>query len=325
MCPERPRERGVALLTVLLVAALASVIAVNMLARHRLAVAETRQVLRGTQALDYALGAEAWVRTLLLRDFEEDAANPRVDGVDDLWARAGEVPFELEPGRLELRVRDLDGLLNLNALEDAASLDRFRRLLGALGLDAALADAVRDWVDEDREVQGTGAEDGRYLVEEPPYRTANGPFRSVTELRLLPDVTPEVWARLAPHVAALPPEIRLVNVNTAPGPVLAALAPGLTPAQAAAYARPETPWALPGDLTGREAGFAPELGVMTTRSRFFEVLARAETGGRAVTLRSVIYRDPETGATHVLARDLGKRFETWAREPEADDPVLEDA
>jgi general secretion pathway protein K len=311
---------------VLLIAALASVIAINMLSRHQLVVAKTRQVLYGTQALDYALGAEAWVRALLFQDFEGDTATPRIDGVNDLWAQT-DAPFEIEQGTLEIRVRDLDGLFNLNGLDDPASVERFRRLLTALALDPALADVIVDWVDSDQEVQGTGAEDGRYLVQDPPYRAANGPFASVTELMLLPDLGSEAYARLSPYVAALPVGIRLININTAPWPVLSALAPGMNPAQAGSYARPETPWAMPGELTGREAGFAPELGAMTVQSRFFEVLARAEFAGQTVTLRSVIYRDPETGTTQVLARDLGKRFETWGLEadPDADGAFAEDA
>ena len=305
------RQRGVALLTVLLVTALVTVLAVGMVERHRLAIARTRQVLTWQQSLDYALGAESHARALLRADLLEDREDPPADSLLDRWAEPM-APFEIPSGEIELRIRDLTGLLNLNATVDPAGRDRLRRLLDALGLDPTLADAVADWIDEDLEPSGAGgAEDGAYLLAAPAHRSANRELASVTELRLLPGVDEETWLRLLPFVAALPGDTRRINVNTAPGPVLAALAPGMTPERAAAYAFPEEPWSQAGELVGREAGFAPELGMLTVRSRFFEVLVRAEHDGRTVTLRSRIHRDPETAATTVLDRDLGQRYDAW--------------
>jgi len=51
------RQRGVALLTVLLVVALAVAVASNMLARHHRSVLKTRYTVYSDQALEYALGA----------------------------------------------------------------------------------------------------------------------------------------------------------------------------------------------------------------------------------------------------------------------------
>lgn len=304
------RQRGVALLTVLLITALVTVIAISMVERHRLAIAKTRQVLRWQQAYAYALGGESHARSLLRADLFEDDAEPPVDSLADRWAEP-RAPFEIAEGEIELRIRDLSGLLNLNGTTDPAGRDRLARLLTALDLDQNLADVVVDWIDEDLEVSGTGAEDGAYLVAESPYRAANGPFASVSELRLLPEIDEDTWRRLVPYVSTLPPGVRRINVNTAPGPVLAALAPGMTPERAASYAFPEEPYTQPGELAGREAGFAPELGVIGVQSRFFEVLVRAAYAGQTVTLRSRIYRDPETAVTTVLSRDLGQRFATW--------------
>lgn len=320
MVADLRRQQGVALLTVLLVAALATILAVSMISRQHLSIAATRQVTYGQQALEYALGAETWVRGLLRADREEDKANPPVDSLADRWA-APEAGFDLDNGHIEVRVRDLGGLLNLNAVNDAAGVDRMGRLLSVLGLDSSLARAVRDWTDDDLEPETGGAEDGQYLLQDPPYRAANAPFASVTELRLLPGMDEATYRRLLPFVAALPPSVRRINVNTAPGAVLAALAPGMEPARIAGYAEPDPPWSDPRDLLAREAGFAPEAGVLATRSDWFEVLVRADYGGRSVTLRSIIQRDPDSGLTTVVRRDLGRHFETWARLPGGGDPV----
>lgn len=312
------RQGGVALLTVLLITALAVVLVTSMISRQRLSIAKTRQVVHTDQALVNALGAETWVRGLLHADLVEDEATPPVDGIGDRWYEPG-TDFEVEGGVIEIRVRDLSGLLNLNAVDDAAGRDRLGRLLTNLGLDPGLAGAVADWTDGNLETSTLGAEDGAYLVETPPYRAANRPFASVTELRLLAGIDAETYERLVPYVAALPAGMRRVNVNTAPAPVLGALAPGLDPDRAADLALPGTPWPQVGELVGREAAFAPETGVLATASRFFEVLVRAEFGDRAVTLRSIVHRDPETARTRVLARDLGRRFASWARAPAPED------
>jgi general secretion pathway protein K len=309
-------QRGVALLTVLLVTALASIIAVGMISRQHLSIAQTRQVVYADQALHYALGAESRVRGLLTRDRLEETAPRPVDGIGDRWAQP-ESPFELEQGSLSIRVRDLGGLLNLNATTDAASVDRLERLFTFIGVDPNLAGAIADWVDEDDTPTGAGgAEDGRYLLEDPPYRAANGPFASVTELRLLPEVDAEMLARLVPYVSALPVASRRVNVNTAPAEVLASLAPGSDLQRIAALARPETPRSDPSELIAEEPAFVPESGMLAVHSRFFEILVRADHGGRSITLRSMVYRDAETGETTVFGRDLGRHFETWARPPD---------
>jgi len=312
------RQRGVALLTVLLITALVSILAVSMIERHRLAIARTQQLVGYQQALAYALGAERRARSLLRADREEDSNDPPIDSRQDRWAEIEE-PFEIPAGEIEIHIRDLSGLLNLNNTGDLASRDRLRRLLTALGMETALADAIGDWVDGDEKISGTGgAEDGTYLLEEPPYRAGNGPLASVSELRLLPEMDEETYKRLLPFVSALPPGARRINVNTAPGPVLAALAPSMTPEAAGAYAFPEEPYTQPGELVGQEAGFAPEQGMIAVASRFFEVLVRAEFGGQTVTLRSRVFRDPETAQTTVLSRDLGQRFATWVADT---DPV----
>lgn len=303
------RQQGVALLTVLLVAALASVILIQLLSRHHLSVAYTRQALHSQQALGYALGAEAWVRHLLYRDRVTDDRSPPVDSLEDDWAEP-EVPFALAEGRIDVHVRDLEGLFNLNSVEgDPAAGERFRRLLNALELEPALADVLLDWIDADEDVQGLGAEDGAYLLMDPPYRAANTAMASVTELRLLANMDAEQYDRLAPFVTALPAAAGLININTAPPPVLAALAPGMDPVQAGGYARPQTPWLLPGDLIGQEAGFAPDAGVMSTQSRLFEASILVQHGTGRLLLRSLIFRDPESGLTRVLKRSFGGRFE----------------
>lgn len=315
---RRERQRGVALLTVLLVAALTTVIATAIISDQHLAIVRTRALVEHDQALTHALGAETWVRVLLRRDLREEEAEIPVDAPGDLWD-VSEAPFDIDGGTLELRVRDLGGLINLNAIDDAASVDRAKRLLDAVGVDPAIAEAIRDWTDPDDVPSGTGgAEDDFYTGLDPAFRAANAPFGSVTELVVLPGVDETVLDRLLPVVAALPPGFRRVNVNSAPAAVISAVAPGIDPDRAAELAARETPFANPGEIITVDAAFAPESGVLAVASAWFEILVRSAWGDAEVTLRTIVHRDPETGVTRILGRDLARRFERWAEAP-ADD------
>ena len=62
----RSRQRGVALLVALLVVAIAVILVAALLDRGELALARTRNVLRGEQAEAYALGLDAYAAQVLV-------------------------------------------------------------------------------------------------------------------------------------------------------------------------------------------------------------------------------------------------------------------
>lgn len=104
---------------------------------------------------------------------------------------------------------------------------RLSLLLNHLDIEAAVAQAILDWVDGDSEARfPNGAEDAYYMRLDTPYRAANRPFTDVSELLLVRGVTPEVYARLRPFVTVLPGETA-ININTAPAELLMSLAPGI--------------------------------------------------------------------------------------------------
>src|SRR5690606_12860014 len=185
------------------------------------------------QAYAYALGAEDWAAQILRRDKQGSAT----DALTEAWATpiAG---LPIEGGQLGGQLEDMQGRFNLNSLiqndgtPNQSAANQFRRLLNALGIDAPLEKSVADWLDADQRANFPGgAEDGDYLRLTPAYRTGTGMMASVSELRLIAGVTPEIYAALAPYVAALPYRDTLINVNTAPLPVLQSLTDGLDPAR----------------------------------------------------------------------------------------------
>jgi len=185
-------------------------------------------LLAQEQAFQVALGAEAWAIEILL----QDAASSKRDSLDEAWATPLP-PIPIEGGTVEGGLEDMQGRFNLNNLVQANGAKNvpmfavFQRLLARLDLEPKWASLLVDWIDPDTIADGVdGAEDGFYTGLSPPYRTANRPLTSTSELLALPGFGIDRYRRLQPFVAALPVGTPL-NVCTAPGEVLDALAPTL--------------------------------------------------------------------------------------------------
>jgi general secretion pathway protein K len=157
-----------------------------------------------------------------------DAEDSKIDTLGENWATALP-PIAVEGGFVSGRIEDLQGRFNLNNLVGAdgkpsvPDLEYFKRLLVLLEVEPGLATALLDWIDAD--INATlpdGAEDDIYLLEDPPYRAANRPLVSTSELRLVKGFSPEIIALLAPFITALP-EPTALNINTASPLVLQAL------------------------------------------------------------------------------------------------------
>lgn len=308
-------QHGVALITVLLVVAIAMVVTAGMVARQQLSIQSSSQQLSARQAWHYALGGELLAKAILTRDLKQPGTNPRqpIDHLQEAWARRLP-PFEIDQGSVSVQIEDLSGRFNLNSLlrngqPDAVALQRFRRLLLRLDINPAVADRLLDWLDENQQsTSASGAEDNEYLLLQPPYRTANRPLQDVSELRLLLDLDAAQFQRLQPHVSALPAEAAL-NVNTASAMVLSTLADNLTPeaAQALVLARGAEGFRSLAAFTAQPAlAGMGELGDnLTLGSAYFLARSEVQVGERRRILTSLLRREPD-GRVLVLQRDLGQ-------------------
>ena len=303
------RPRGAALITVMLIVAVVAVVAVEMTRRGSVSIGRTGLSVNGQQTQEFALGLEAWARHLL----REDAlSGNRLDHRGESWA----VPLTalpVEGGNVSGRIEDLSGRFNLNDLvarpgdsdqQVAQSRRRFEALLGYLGLRVEIAQAVVDWLDADSRAELRGAEDGAYLSQTPPYRTANRSMTHPTELRLVAGIDAEAWRLLAPHVSALPARVS-TNVNAATAPVLASLDESIDLERA---------MTLVGDGRARWRGREDFLRAAQVRelpagvdfvSQFFVANVSVALGDGRFGYFSLIERDPDSGATRVLQRGRG--------------------
>lgn len=231
------RQRGAALIAAVLVVALATVLIAAMLDRSEAALARTRNLQRAEQGWELMRGVEAWAGAILRQDFNDA---PNIDSREDIWNQ-DMPPIELPGVRIFGRLTERNGCFNLNALhpegaDDSIAIARFERLLRALQLDPVIAQQAADWIDADAIPRPQGAEDAALLGQRPALRAANQPFTHVSELRLLPAVTPAVYATLAPEVCASPASSP-INLNFASPALWMSLSEAITPSLAERLAR----------------------------------------------------------------------------------------
>ncbi len=101
------RQRGVALIMVLLAMALVVMLASGMTQQQSLRVFKAGHYLAQQQGQSIALGAEAFARQILRRDYDEDKEeNLMVDSLDEFWAaNAAVLPLD-DNGVAEVQIPD---------------------------------------------------------------------------------------------------------------------------------------------------------------------------------------------------------------------------
>lgn len=289
-------DRGAVLLNALVLVAVLSAVGVALLAR-----AETARHQQGAAQAAAQVGllldaGEALAMRILAEDRSGAGA---ADHPGEPWA-APRRDMALEPGALDLSLRDLQGLFNLNWLadpEDAEARAAWDRLARSIGLPPARADAVARALDP-------GAGGGALVL--------------TAQLGPLAGLDAGEMARLAPFVAALPGDSAL-NVNTASAPVLAALLPELGAAQVAAWVQRagRDPWLstealqtelaliLAGEDTEEGAAQARRLARFGIGSDWFEAALAARLDGRVATRATVLRRAALPRGAEVAYRQAG--------------------
>lgn len=226
----RKEQRGAAVITAMLIVALAATTASFMMWQNYLWLRQVENLDDQAQARWIARAAINWGRAVLEEDKRE------VDHNGEQWATLLP-PLAAEGGTVAGTIRDAQGLFNLNNLVRNGKVSQndvviLTRLMIALEIDPTLINALLDWMDEDSEVTYPGgAEDMQYLALDPPYRAANRMLNDVSDLYRVQGFGQDQVERLRPFVVALP-LATTINVNTAPAEVLAALCAGLPLAEA---------------------------------------------------------------------------------------------
>ena len=305
------RVRGVALITALLITALAASVASNLAWDNALDVRRTMVMLYRDQAIQVAVGSEGWVRSILT----DDLAQTQNDHLGEVWATeipALPIDSEAVQGQIFGKIEDLQGRFNVNNLIDGsgqldqAAFDQFERLLAILDLDPRLAGVIVDWLDPDQdETVPDGAEDPLYSGFTPAYRTADMSISNITELAAVDGMDRGSFEILLPHVIALPGRTQ-INVNTATVAVLQSLGPNIDLGTAEGLLEMRENGGFP-DFSGVFAPLlSPELVPwITENSSFFQLKAVVQIDTVRVSLFTVLHRNSTTGAVSPILRSLG--------------------
>lgn len=252
------RQRGMALLNVLLLVAVMTFVIVAILDDVRFGLHRTGNAAAIAQAQRHALAAESIARARIAQLLAADAATA---AALDQWHDRPFL-FPVEGGTVGLRLRDGSGCFNLNSVVEGSpehwqvhELGRrqYLALLDALDIGPAqaqaLADALVDWIDSDQVRGPAGAEDIAYAGAGAGYRTAGTLLSEASELRAIRGYDAPVYSRLRPFVCALPDSaLSSLNVNLlqpGQGPLLTMLTlGGVDPRSAERLIadRPEAGW-----------------------------------------------------------------------------------
>lgn len=269
----RAGQRGVALISVLLVMSLALLIISGVLRSHRLLLQGSAQQLQHMHWQERALAKEA--RALLRLQDIGQTENGRIDLTQD-WA--SERGYEFDDIQVRAQVEDLAGRFNLNALLREGQIDqltreRWSRLLASLDLPELQLEQV-------------------------------GTLRELSQLRLLPDVDGQWLQRIEPWVALLPTQAAL-NINTAP-PQLLRILDDLDPNTVASLVRQRstTPWSSVQAFTQDPllAGVGLSSHGLGIDSRWFRITVQVRQGQRGLRLASDVERDPKSARLKIVQR-----------------------
>jgi general secretion pathway protein K len=315
------RQRGVAVVTALLLTTLAISIVASLFWQQQVQVRsmenqrlhlQTKWILRG--ALDWA--------SLVLR---QDAYTSNYTSLDQVWAtpladtrldqyiERERVAGETFDASLSGNIIDATSRYNLGNLakdrrKNPEQVRIFSRLLDNLRLDARLAERVANFVAQGQALPMMDPNNPQQQQQQPtqqqqqqPGMTPVPPSQGVPMPLLQPDdllavqgVTPEVMAKLRPYLIVLPsPEPTTLNVNTVPAELLSALVPemSLSEANSLVARRKTAAWIDKARFTSQvNNGGKLEDAVFDVRSDWFIVQSRIRLDRAALDAESLIQR-----------------------------------
>jgi general secretion pathway protein K len=316
------RERGAALLTVLMLVAVIAVMAGAGLEKLRLSTRLAANAAATEQARAYAVAAEAMAAVKIGGLLS--ASRQRVTLAGDWSGRPFGLPLP-GGGVATARVSDGGNCFNLNGLVTQVAPGvyasyptqrvQFVRLMRLIGIPPQIAEQVAagasDWIDSDSDQQGNGAEDGAYTGQQIGYRTSGTLMADPSELRAIAGMTPEIYTQLKPWICTLPiPRPSTINVNTLlpeQAPLLAMMAAdtlSVDGARQLLLRRPLQGWASPAQLWQGVAQPPDAVSQTSSSTSWFNLAIDVDIPGAQLEERALI--DATTLPVRLVARQWGE-------------------
>lgn len=228
------KAKGGALLTALFIMTLVAIVATAMSTRLQLDIYRTRLVVTHDKLYLASQGVSFWAFDEL---GDKRNAFTKVDaqGMVDVFPK--DMATIYPQVKLSGGLYDLQSKFNLNNLTDKKYTPVFINLIGRIysGINNTekmdLAQAVKNWISNYDLSQGKDSYTSYYLAQNPGYYPSRQLMKSVSEFRLIKDVTAPMYLAFEPFITTLP-ETTAININTAPKKLLRALGNGMSEAQA---------------------------------------------------------------------------------------------
>ncbi|MGD9386529.1 MAG: type II secretion system minor pseudopilin GspK [Thioalkalispiraceae bacterium] len=302
-------NKGVALITAMMVMSLATITAVQMTSEQQIYFHRTENILLHEQAYLYLLSAEDFTKLVLAEDFRGNESDSFVDA----WFSEQPVIFPVEGGTLTGSVNDLQGKININNLakdsRDPWDEQRLRQALQNNDISQDLASIIIDWLDKNTEALPGGAEDIDYLAGDRPYRASNGMMGSISELRLLKGVDEEIYESLENIFVALPATDITININTAPPAVLRVIVEGLSDTDAEELAKDlaENPLKEPDQFLDHPLvkDRKVDMNGLGTESSYFLLDSMATVSRARAKMQTILYRQDDKNIKVVMRSQGG--------------------
>lgn len=323
-------EKGVALVTVLMIVAAMSAAAVGLSAAVLSSTSRAKALDASAQADWLVFGAEEFAR---LRVTEMATA---VEGrlTADMPGLGSPLQFRIEGGLLTVTGRDASNCFNLNSLRQAGRTPSrqgsgdeespqqdFAELVRLSGLEdvdpETLAASLADWMDRDQTPRMNGAEDSYYVSAPRHYRTSSQPLAELGELRAVRGFTGATVEALRQLVCLRDETVtQKLNINTLTQREAALLsfamsgALPLEQAQDVLFQRPPGGWeSVEAFLTVPAiAGISPDLrrmDLLTIQSSHIDVDAAIEYRGTRRVVDILFELDGSTSARTVYRQRKG--------------------
>ncbi len=287
--------RGVAIITALLLTALAITIVASLFWQQQIQIRAVENQRLQMQKQWILRGAVDWA-TLILRedgkystidDLTEPWAVPLADTSLDQYVQKEEDHALAQEAILSGAIQDAQSRLNLTGLATAGKINEqqvliFERLLSGLNIDTTLARLAANQIASTQPNESGVTSRVRYLG-----------FQQVQDLFAVAGFTPAIVKRLEDYVIFLP-RATAINANTAPQLVLSAALAPLSPADTQALIAKRTQSSfhnlneLIAQLSGSQTTINPQAIILSTN--YFLVNGRISLRQNAMQIQALVER-----------------------------------
>jgi len=312
-------QRGVAIVTALLLTALAITLVMSLFGQQNVQVRSIENQRYQLQKQWVMRGALDWARLILREDAKLNSVDylgepwsvPLEDTRLDQYVENGQSSGDESDATLSGSITDAQSRLNLTNLAVAGVIDEptllaFQNLLSAQGMDSGLAAPIAKMVASTQSTATQFNPDGSVGAAGVSAKILA--LTQVDDLLAIPGFTPDSITKLKEFVVFLP-VATAININTASAEVISARIAGisLSDAQQIVTTRNQAYFRDLTDLSARWINNkvpVPGISIVNTQTNYFIVHGHVRINRAALDVDSLVERRPVTGVTRIV----------WSRE-----------